>query len=335
MMQQRLESLLQALADAGEVLILPHTDPDPDAIASALALAHLLAEKLDIQTRLAYTGIIGRAENRALVQYLGSPLRYPGTSDLRESVPIALVDTQPGTGNNALPEGRTATIVIDHHAQREATAAAAFADVRPELGATSTMLTQYLRAAGIEPEPQLATALFYGIKTDTMGLGRGATQEDVDSYFYLQPLIDVEGLVEIEHAQVPAVYFTSLVEALQAARVYDGAIVSYAGSMSYPDMAAEIADLLLRVQGIRWVICTGHYRGSLFLSVRTRSPAGGAARLVQEMVRGLGTAGGHGTMAGGRVSLEGEDPEQVALHLTQRAMQHLHVEQAGAGTPLV
>lgn len=335
MMQQRLESLLEAVADAIEVLILAHTDPDPDAIASALALAHLLTQKLSIEARLAYTGIIGRAENRALVEYLGSPLRYPGTCDLRESVPIALVDTQPGTGNNALPEGRTAAIVIDHHGQRESTATAVFADVRPELGATSTMLTQYLRAAGIEPEPQLATALFYGIKTDTMGLGRGASQEDVDSYFYLQPLIDVEGLVEIEHAQVPAVYFTSLVEALQAARVYDGAIVSYAGSMRYPDMTAEIADLLLRVQGVQWVICMGHYTSSLILSVRSRSPGGGAARLVQDVVRGLGTAGGHGTMAGGRILLEDEDPQQLALRLTERAMRYLELDGSEGGTPLI
>jgi len=335
MMRSRLELLLQAVADADEVLILPHTDPDPDAIASVLALARLLTDKLDVETRLAYTGIIGRAENRALVKYLGSPLRYPGTSDLRESVAIALVDTQPGAGNNALPEGRTPAIVIDHHGPREATAAADFADVRPGVGAASTMMTQYLRAAGIELDPSLATALFYGIKTDTMGLGRGAGPEDVDAYFYLQPLIDIEGLVEIEHAQVPAVYFKSLVEALQAARVYDSAVISHVGPMRYPDMAAEIADLLLQVQGAQWVICMGHYRGSLILSVRGRGPGGGAAGLVQEMVRGLGTAGGHGTMAGGRISLEDEDPRKVALHITRRALQHLHIEETDAGTPLI
>jgi len=228
-----------------------------------------------------------------------------------------------------------ATIVIDHHTQREATAAAAFADIRPELGATSTILTGFLQAAGIEPKPPLATALFYGIKTDTMGLGRGASPEDVAAYFYLQPGIDVDGLVEIEHAQVPAVYFKALVDALQATRVYDSVVVSYTGSMRYPDMAAEIGDLLLRVQGIQWVICMGHYRSSLILSVRSRSPGGGAARLVQDVVRGLGAAGGHGTMAGGRISLEDEDPQQLALRLTERAMRYLELDGSDGGTPLI
>jgi nanoRNase/pAp phosphatase (c-di-AMP/oligoRNAs hydrolase) len=335
MMVERLKSLLQAVAGATEVLILPHTDPDPDAIASALALSHLLTEKLSIQARLVYTGIIGRAENRAMVEYLRSPLRYPGTSDLRESVPIALVDTQPGTGNNALPEGRTPAIVIDHHGIRGATAAATFADVRPELGSTSTMLTQYLLAAGTEPRPPLATALFYGIKTDTMGLGRGASRDDVEAYLYLQPLIDIEGLVAIEHAQVPAEYFKSLVEALQAARVYGDAVISYAGSMRYPDMAAEIADLLLRLQSVRWAICLGRYRTSLILSARSRSPGGGASRLVQEVVRGLGAAGGHGTMAGGRIALTDEDPQQMVLALTRRVKLYLDLNESSTGIPLI
>jgi hypothetical protein len=126
-----------------------------------------------------------------------------------------------------------------------------------------------------------------------------------------------------------------LVDALQAARVYDSAVISYAGSMRYPDMAAEIADLLLRVQGIRWVVCMGQYRGSLILSARGRSPGGGAARLVQEMVQGLGTAGGHGTMAGGRVSLGDKDPQQVVMDLTQRAMQHLGTDGSQGGVPLI
>ena len=82
------------------------------------------------------------------------------------------MDTQPGAGNNALPAGSEVTIVIDHHTWREPAAAAAYVDVRPEAGATSTILTEYLQEAGLEPEPPLATVLFYGIKTDTRGLSR-------------------------------------------------------------------------------------------------------------------------------------------------------------------
>jgi nanoRNase/pAp phosphatase (c-di-AMP/oligoRNAs hydrolase) len=234
-----------------------------------------------------------------------------------------------------LPPKSTVAIVLDHHPWREATAAARFADVQPDVGATSTILTEYLQAAGIEPAPSLATALFYGIKTDTMGLGRGASRNDVAAYFYLQPRIDVEALVEIEQAQVPAEYFQKLDANLHAAHVYDGVVISYMGPMRRPDLAAEMADLLLRLQGIRWVICMGMYKDHLLLAVRTRSRRGGAEQLVQEVVGDRGTAGGHGTMAGGQVHPQGEDPERVALQLSQRALQYLQVLPEIEGQPLI
>ncbi|HXW01543.1 MAG TPA: DHH family phosphoesterase, partial [Anaerolineae bacterium] len=118
--QERLELLLKAVGDAGNILILPHNDPDPDAIASAVALQYLLAESLQVKASIAYKGIIGRAENKALVRYLGHPLHTLTDADLSRPMPVALVDTQPSTGNHALPRTRTAAIVIDHHPLREA-----------------------------------------------------------------------------------------------------------------------------------------------------------------------------------------------------------------------
>jgi nanoRNase/pAp phosphatase (c-di-AMP/oligoRNAs hydrolase) len=335
MMQERLDRLFEAIRGATSALILPHNDPDPDAIASALALRHLLAEEVGVEGHITYRGIIGRAENKALVRYLGYPLRRLAGADLRQPVPIALVDTQPGAGNNALPPKSTAAIVLDHHPWREGTAAAIFADVRSDVGATSTILTEYLRAAGIEPGPALATALFYGIKTDTMGLSRSTSPADVAAYFYLQPRIDVEALAEIEQAQVPAEYFRKLNTTLHAAHVYDGVVISYMGSMTHPDLTAEMADILLRLKGTQWVVCTGIYNDDLILAVRTRSRRGGAERLVQAIVGDQGTAGGHGTMAGGRVPLRDGDPEQMALQLGQRALQYLKVAPEMAGTPLI
>jgi len=177
--------------------------------------------------------------------------------------------------------------------------------------------------------------LFYGIKSDTMGLGRGASPADVAAYFYLQPRIDVGALVEIERAQVPADYFKSSDAALHAARVYDGVVVSYMGPMSYPDLSAEMADLLLRLEGARWVICMGVYEDDLILAVRTRSQQSEAGQLVREMVGDRGTAGGHGTMAGGRVPLRDKDPAQMALRLGQRALQSLKMMPEMAGKPLI
>jgi nanoRNase/pAp phosphatase (c-di-AMP/oligoRNAs hydrolase) len=335
-MRKPIERLFEAVGDANRVLILPHNDPDPDAIASALALRHLLSEKLGVAGHIACAGIIGRAENKALVRYLKNPLQRLKPSDFDQSVPIALIDTQPGTGNNDLPSHFTATIVIDHHPRREATATAAFADIRQNVGATSTILTGYLQAADLEPPPPLATALFYGIKTDTMGLGRAASKADTSAYFYLQPRIDVEALVEIERAQVPPDYFRSFVTALQAVRLYDGVVISFMGQMDYPDLTAEMADLLLRLEGALWVICMGTSENDLILSVRTRSRRGGAGQLVQHMVSGRGSAGGHGVMAAGQVPLgEKEDPGKLARQLIRRALQFLKVPLETQGQALV
>jgi nanoRNase/pAp phosphatase (c-di-AMP/oligoRNAs hydrolase) len=330
----RLEGLLKAVGQASFVLILPHNDPDPDAIASAAALQYLLAECLKIESQIAYKGIIGRAENKALVRYMGNPLRPLTDLDLNTSMPVALVDTQPGTGNNALPAAVTAAVVIDHHPRREAPFAATFVDVRSEVGSTSSMLTEYLQTAGIEPSPPLATALFYGIKTDTMGLGRGISPLDVSAYFYLQTRVDVEALVQIERAQLPAEYFKSFDAALRAARVYDGVVISYVGPMAYPDLAAELADLLLRLKGARWVVCMGVHKDNLILAVRTRKQRG-AGQLVREIVGSRGSAGGHTNMAGGYIPLLGQDAEELVLHLRQQAMQRLEIPPGTAGKPLI
>jgi nanoRNase/pAp phosphatase (c-di-AMP/oligoRNAs hydrolase) len=207
--------------------------------------------------------------------------------------------------------------------------------VRPEIGALSTLLTGYLRAASIEPEPPLATALFYGIKTDTMRLARAASQEDIEAYFFLHPLVETEALAEIENAQVEREYFVKLVEALQGARVYDGVVITYLGEMNRPDLAAEMADLLLRLKGVWWAVCMGVYEDTLILAVRARGPYGGAERLADSIVAERGTAGGHGAMAGAQIPLQGEDPQDLADHLTVLALQHLGVPSQVLDGPLV
>jgi len=322
-MQERLEALLAAVAGVKQVLILPHNDPDPDAIASALALRHLLAELGQTESRIVYQGIVGRAENKALVRYLERPLRRMAAADLREAQAVALVDTQPGTGNNPLSPAQLPVIVFDHHPPQEATAEVAFVELRPDVGATSTILVEYLRAAGLDLPQPLATALFYGIKSDTLGLVRGASPADVEAYFFLQPLIDVEALGQIESAQVKNEYFRRLAAALHAAWVYGPVVISYIGHMPRPDLAAEMADLLLRLNGAQWAICSGAYKDLLILAVRSRNPRHGAGQLVQAIVGEGGTAGGHDVMAGGQIPLRGRAPASVAREVRRRALAEL------------
>lgn len=317
MSEKKIDVLFEILADKTKVLIHPHNYPDPDAIAASVALKFLLKEGFQVDSQIIYAGYIGRVENKALVQYLDKPLRIVRSSDWNLGLPLALVDTQPGAGNNSLPVNQTADIVIDHHPVITESKTGTYIDIRPELGASSTILTEYLLEAGIEPSIKLATALFFGIKTDTMGLSRNPSPPDIKAYFYLQQRIDVDALARIEQAQVPLSYFQSIDNAIHAAQIFDkDVIIAYLGYLTYPDLCAEIADFFMRLSGVQWVLCMGVFRDELILSVRSRNNKIGAGKLVKEIIGIKGPAGGHGSMAAGNIALDpGDDPELIAEDL--------------------
>ncbi|HKK28326.1 MAG TPA: DHH family phosphoesterase [Gemmatimonadota bacterium] len=299
----RLSDLLGAVEDAAEVLVLTHDNPDPDAIASAAALAFLLGESAGVQTRLAFGGIVGRAENRALIGELDADFQRMSSLEIPSSTLVALVDTQPRTGNNSLPEGRIAAIVVDHHPVRPETAATTYSDVRPDYGASCSILVEYLRAAGLEPDRSLATALFYGIQSETMDLGREVSAADVEASLYLYPRSDPASISRIRHARVPATYLQSVHAALERARRFGGVLWVPMGRLDYPDLGAELADMFMRVEGVDWVVACGRYHDDLLFSVRTYEPGAHAGDLVRRVIGERGSAGGHGMLAGAQIPL--------------------------------
>ena len=311
---------LRAAAGTGPVLILTHDNPDPDALASGKALATLLEMAWGIPSRLVYSGLVARAENRAMLNHLIPEWEHiDALAGLEQYSALALVDTQPGAGNNRLPASHVPQIVIDHHRPfREALKAVPHADVRPEVGATVSLVYQYLEAAGIKPDPVLATAMFYGLQTDTRGLARGASPSDEVIYIGLLGLLDRRKLIQVEQAGLPQDYFRALSQGLQAARIYDRAIVAYLGPMHRPDLMAEMADLLIRLEGARAALCLGQYRNILHLSLRTVPLGQDAGLLIQEIVVPPGKAGGHGTMAGGQIPLTGQEIESLVTRIERR-----------------
>jgi nanoRNase/pAp phosphatase (c-di-AMP/oligoRNAs hydrolase) len=165
-------------------------------------------------------------------------------------------------------------------------------------------------------------------------LSRGISSADAAAYFYLQSRIDGEALAEIERAQVPAAYFKSFATTMESTQVYEGIAISYIGAMEYPDLAAEIADLLSRLEKVEWVICMGTFEDQLLLSVRTPNEQG-AGRLARFVVNGEGTAGGHGSMAGGQIPLKARIPDQLAQQVARRILQYFSLDPDVAGYPLV
>lgn len=317
--QEQLDGLRQA-AGNGPVLILTHDNPDPDALAAGQTLGVLFKNAWGIEYRLLYSGLVSRAENQAVLELLTPEWQLAETfNNLEQYTAIALVDTQPGGGNNSLPNGATPKIVIDHHHPSQAQLdEVEFKDIRSNVGATVSLVYQYLEAAGLEPDTRLATAIFYGIQTDTRSLTRTSSKIDQEIYFKMLARIDHDLLMQVEQSGLPREYFQAFVRGLQAARVTGNVVVSYLGAMHRPDFVAELADILIRLQTAKAVLCLGYHKSTLFLSMRVSDPSLEPGLLIQQVIIEGGHAGGHGMIAGGRVSLAGMTPDVLAVELERR-----------------
>ncbi len=309
-----LPAALENLRGCSRLLICPHDDPDPDALASAWALSTLLEREVGCETTLAFEGVIGRAENRAMVKTLGIRLRRLEKLDLTGFDGTALVDTQPEARNHSAPASLPVLICVDHHPRLPCGTPVPWYDVRSAGGCTSSIVLGYLDDRDIPIEPALATAVLYALKTDTRDLSREAHPQDLRTWARVSPLADMGILGEIVHPRLDAGYFRMLHRALGVARVHGDAVTAYLGPLPYPDQVAEFADLLVRRKGTRWCFCAGTYKGALRLSLRTEDPARQAGQLAQELARGHGgAAGGHGMSAGGRIPLSDGDGAAEAL----------------------
>ncbi len=302
----KLDRLVQYARSHRRAVILTHDNPDPDSIAAGVALAYLLEKLAGVEGIVAYGGIVGRAENRALIKVLKLPVTPISRVVFDEHDLICMVDTQPEQGNHSLPARHFPDVVIDHHPERPESHLCPIADVGGPLGATSTVLADYFRASGLKVPAAVATALFYGIKADTRDLGRQTTPTDVDAYLWLFPMTDKDALGAIEHPKLPEEYFRLYHTAIERAQVYDDAVVCDLGTIYAPDMVAEVAERFMSLEDMKWSLAFAQYEDSLYFSLRTSDRRMNAGRLIREVIEALGgSAGGHGSMAGARLSVKG------------------------------
>ena len=307
----RFAALVGAFVRADRAVVLTHDNPDPDAIASAAGLGFLIEEACGIPVVVTFGGIVGRAENRVLMDIVGVPFERIEGYEFRPGDAFVLVDAQPGAGNTAVPEDARLAVVIDHHPAREVPRKAVYQDVREAYGACATMIVELMRAGGLEPGRPLATALFYGIQSETLDLGRETSEPDVEASVHLYPRIDPDALSRIRHARAPRALLEALHDALENAWYRGGVVFVPVGTLAYPDLVAQLADFVLRVQGVEWVVAVGRYGDDLLVSVRADEPRAHAGVWVREIADGRGPAGGHGQMAGARLPVHGKTEEQV------------------------
>ncbi len=306
-----LQELMARRSSAGRWLVLTHDNPDPDAISAAAGLTQLLRSVFKRQVTTAYGGIVGRAENREMVRVLGFRLSHVRHLNWKHYKHFALVDTQPTTGNNQLPDSLVPTIVFDHHPIRRATRSVPFAEIRTDYGATATIVAEYLEEAGLVVSKAAATALVYAIRSETQDFGREYSPADREMFDRLYPLSDSRALSRIQLPRLPLNYFRNLHEGLENLETVSTLVVSHLGTIDQPDIVPEIADLLLRLEGKTWSLCTGVHGDRIYLSIRTTNPRADAGRLMRRLLGRRGKGGGHGMMAGGWIELPEGDLTQA------------------------
>lgn len=280
------------------LLILTHDFPDPDALASAFALQHLAESVLGIQSRIAYGGELGRMENRMMVRLLRIPLHKMRKVWLKQYSNFALVDTQPAFENNPFPGNRRPALIIDQH-RSHTPPQADLVLLDPECGATCVIVAQALLARRKPIPTRVATALAYGILTDTLDLYRAQRPDVVQTYLRVLQKTDMKALAQIQNPTRSRRFFATLGKGILEAARFRHLLVSHLGEVETPDLVSQVAEFLLACRGISWCMVTGRYRGRLHASLRTDGTDGQAGEVLRDAFANPHQAGGHGPIGGG------------------------------------
>lgn len=290
------------ISETTRMAIVLQNNPDPDAIASGLTLKRIV-EHFGKKAEIIYGDEIGHEENKALVNLLGIKLLNILEVDLRDFSHIALVDTAIPGENNPLPTNVVPDIVIDHHPVDMRKVKAKYIDIRPDVGATSTILTEYLVRFKIDITEELATVLLYGIKTDTQDFMRGATPEDLKAVVMLYPKANHEILAKIETPAMSAETLDVLAEAIRNRRIEGSVLLSNVGFIRNRDTLPQAADYLLNLEGISTVVVYGLAKDVIHVSGRNKDIRINLGEVMERAFGEIGEAGGHARAAAAKIPL--------------------------------
>jgi len=319
----RIRQLQRVLRDVGDRLaIVMHDNPDPDAIASGVALARL-ADAVGCDPELCYYGEITHQENRAFVNLLDFDLvTFDDETDLSAYDGFALVDhSRPGV-NDQLPADTPIDIVVDHHPPR-APIEARFVDLRSDVGATSTLLVDYLRRFDSVLDETVATGLLFGISVDTQEFRREVSPDDFEAAAYLLPHANLDLLQRIEDPSMSADTLDTIGRAITNRRQEGSVLLSCVGELQDRDALAQAADRLLDLQGVNSTLVYGVKDGTIYASARARGTDVDLGEVLREAFGQIGSAGGHADMAGAQITLgvlDSIEDRDESLHEVVRAV---------------
>jgi nanoRNase/pAp phosphatase (c-di-AMP/oligoRNAs hydrolase) len=308
-----------------------HQSPDPDSIASAAAL-QTIAQSRDIEADIIYEGDIGHQENRAFVNLLGIELVSAEAVDLEQYSTVALVDHAKG-GEPDWPEGTD--IIIDHY-EYDHEHDAEFSDIRPNVSATSTILTKYIQELDLTLEQQVATALLYGIRAETLDFKRDTTPADLTAAAYLYPFADHDTLEQVESPSMSAETLDVLADAIQNREVEGSHLVSNAGFIRDRDALSQAAQHLLNLEGITTSAVFAIAEDTIYLAARSKDIRMDIGRVLEEAFGDIGSSAGHSTDASVEIPLGiftgievSEDNRDTLLELTEEAVKKRLFEAMG------
>ena len=286
----------------GRLAVVMHDNPDPDAIASAVALVDI-ADALGVDAEACYFGEISHQENRAMVNLLDLELRQLDDDEsLEEFSAFALVDhSRPGV-NDGLPESLHVDVVIDHHPPR-GPVPGAFVELREQAGATSTIMTEYLDGLGLEFDPATATALLYGIRIDTNDFTREVSPADFQAASILSEYADAGVLAQVEQPTIEGETLETIARAIKN-RIQSGSVaVASVGQLANRDALPQAADQLLAMDGIETTLVFGFTDEMAYLSARSRANDVDLGETLRDAFDRIGSAGGHADMAGAQLEI--------------------------------
>ena len=273
---------------------------DPDALASAMALQRIIRSKVKSVT-IARTNEITRPDNLAMIRYLNIPVVKWRPSMKKKIQRFALVDSQ--AHHNPAFAGLEFSVVIDHHPKTDDPCSAPFQDIRPDYGSVSTMMTEYLYSAGIRPARLLATALQYGIRTDTATFGRGCTDVDLRAYHYLSRFGDATLMNRILRSEYMPEWLPYFSRAFETLRPCGRGSYVWLGKVDSSDILVVVADFFLKVHGLRWVAVCGVSAGRVIVVFRGGYGKMDLGAVASCVFPGIGGGGGHKTMARAEAAL--------------------------------
>jgi nanoRNase/pAp phosphatase (c-di-AMP/oligoRNAs hydrolase) len=307
----RFRRLLRLLKDKQNIRVSTHRFPDPDALASGWALCLLLEAQLpDATVTMSVKGNIAGGVNENFVRKTNLKLAAWNDAALADFDAIILTDVMPGVTYSPLPEGITPLAVIDHHRTRRKPKCP-FTDIRPDVGATSTIIFSYYMEVEQGISPDLAASLLYAIESDLAGAAGQPGELDNVALSSLTLLADTRKLYQMRYVDLPQSYYLCYYSGLSNAMYYDSAIMSHLDTIDSPEKPATIADFLLRFEPVVWALVTAVYEDRLVISLRTSSGKLSAADMIRRLLRGDGEGGGHRTKAGGFIPLETNTPGEI------------------------